>query len=494
MTVDSMYSISVTSKFKLFYEDVEEGEDPNDMLTRLEAEAKLKSKTKPDKSEKKKPGKDIPKKPDSKENASTRIEKPADKKGKRPEKKDGEKPPRFANRQNRDGESGQRDDMEGEQRENSGPPRGRGGYRGDRGGNRGGYRGRGGGFRGGRDGQGQRPPNGHGPSDEWSVQNYENQSDSWGGPVNENDSEKRNEERSYRGGGRGGQGGFGRGGGYSGFSGRGGGGFRGGRGGQRGGYRNAGREYERHSGSYKTGVKPIDKRDGAGAHNWGTMKDELDVSTNEGTEGQTVEWTNKEVVAPAGVQPEAADEQAAAVPVVEEGVEEDAATAPETSAPITMTLDEYRAQQAKKKLELHESLKISKIDDATRKINDGQDAFKNMVRYQKERLMDDDEEEEEEEDEDEEDEDPHRSKQIVIDVRFSDAPRRGGRFTGERGGRGRGGGNDRGRGSGGFRGGRGGNFRGGYDRAETRPFSSERPRSQQAQIRLNDENDFPSLK
>lgn len=29
------------------------------------------------------------------------------------------------------------------------------------------------------------------------------------------------------------------------------------------------REYERHSGSDKTGVKAVEKRDGFGAHNWG---------------------------------------------------------------------------------------------------------------------------------------------------------------------------------------------------------------------------------
>lgn len=36
------------------------------------------------------------------------------------------------------------------------------------------------------------------------------------------------------------------------------------------------REFDRQSGSDKTGVKAIDKRDGAGAHNWGTHKQDID--------------------------------------------------------------------------------------------------------------------------------------------------------------------------------------------------------------------------
>lgn len=36
------------------------------------------------------------------------------------------------------------------------------------------------------------------------------------------------------------------------------------------------REFDRHSASEKTGVKAIDKRDGAGAHNWGTHKQDID--------------------------------------------------------------------------------------------------------------------------------------------------------------------------------------------------------------------------
>lgn len=36
------------------------------------------------------------------------------------------------------------------------------------------------------------------------------------------------------------------------------------------------REFDRQSGSDKTGVKAVDKRDGAGAHNWGSHKQDVD--------------------------------------------------------------------------------------------------------------------------------------------------------------------------------------------------------------------------
>lgn len=36
------------------------------------------------------------------------------------------------------------------------------------------------------------------------------------------------------------------------------------------------REFDRQSGSDKTGVKAVDKRDGAGAHNWGSHKQDLE--------------------------------------------------------------------------------------------------------------------------------------------------------------------------------------------------------------------------
>lgn len=67
-------------------------------------------------------------------------------------------------------------------------------------------------------------------------------------------------------------------------------GFRGGRGAYRGagmgrgGGRGRGgvqdtrgkREFDRLSGSDKSGVKPVEKREGSGAHNWGSVQDEIE--------------------------------------------------------------------------------------------------------------------------------------------------------------------------------------------------------------------------
>ena len=60
--------------------------------------------------------------------------------------------------------------------------------------------------------------------------------------------------------------------------GRGGSGGAGGTGGRgRGGFDRFGkRDFDRHSGSDKSGVKAVDKRDGQGSHNWGNFKDDIE--------------------------------------------------------------------------------------------------------------------------------------------------------------------------------------------------------------------------
>merc|ERR1711879_747526 len=76
-------------------------------------------------------------------------------------------------------------------------------------------------------------------------------------------------------------------------------GGRGGRGGKR--------DFDRKSGDDKTGVKPVDKKDGNGSHNWGTFEDEIkaeddkanvsasdespaeDTEQKEKTEGEVIE-------------------------------------------------------------------------------------------------------------------------------------------------------------------------------------------------------------
>ncbi|XP_077463234.1 SERPINE1 mRNA-binding protein 1 isoform X2 [Stigmatopora argus] len=139
------------------------------------------------------------------------------------------------------------------------------------------------------------------------------------------------------------------------FRGRGGGrGFRGGRGrglGRTDGFDSRGkREFDRHSGSDRSGLKGEEKRGGSGSHNWGTVKDdinELDQSnvTEEPTEGEehpTADSENKE---------NEAEE------VKEEG-------------PKEMTLDEWKAMQDKER---------AKVEFNIRKANEGADWNKGFV-------------------------------------------------------------------------------------------------------------------
>lgn len=78
--------------------------------------------------------------------------------------------------------------------------------------------------------------------------------------------------------------------------GRGRGGFPGrGRGGPRGGFGGRGkREFDRHSGSDKTGIKPIEKKDGFGSHNWG---DQIEAQLN-AVEESPADTTVREEVTP----------------------------------------------------------------------------------------------------------------------------------------------------------------------------------------------------
>ncbi|KAJ8390431.1 hypothetical protein AAFF_G00103660 [Aldrovandia affinis] len=133
---------------------------------------------------------------------------------------------------------------------------------------------------------------------------------------------------------------------------RGRGGGRGGRGGSRGrgmgrsdGFDSRGkREFDRHSGSDKSSLKPEEKRGGSGSHNWGTVKDEmseLDQSnvteeTPEGEEHPPADSENKENE-------------------VEEVKEE---------GPKEMTLDEWKAVQDKER---------AKVEFNIRKANEGTD-------------------------------------------------------------------------------------------------------------------------
>lgn len=68
-------------------------------------------------------------------------------------------------------------------------------------------------------------------------------------------------------------------------------GERGGRGRGRGrGDMRGKRDFDRQSGSDKSGVKPVEKREGSGPHNWGSVQDEIEgqmePATEEAVEGE----------------------------------------------------------------------------------------------------------------------------------------------------------------------------------------------------------------
>jgi plasminogen activator inhibitor 1 RNA-binding protein len=115
-----------------------------------------------------------------------------------------------------------------------------------------------------RDNAAEKPPRFRQQQNENDAQRRPPRADNWEQQPAKTDSEFR-PERTERGGDDfHGRGGFVR-------RGRGG---RGGGGSNEGGFDRFGkREFERHSGSDRTGLKPVEKREGGGAHNWGTIAD-----------------------------------------------------------------------------------------------------------------------------------------------------------------------------------------------------------------------------
>ena len=144
----------------------------------------------------------------------------------------------------------------------------------------------------------------------------------------------------------------------NGFGGRG--GRRGGPGSGQGGTRFSGkRDFNRHSGSDKTGIKATEKREGAGAHNWGkatdneyttTPDDEL-VNGEQTTETMPAE--NAEVVEATSIGDE-----------TKIGTE---AEEPKNDEPQLKTLDEYKREREEKRIATQFN---------TRKANEGEDKSK----------------------------------------------------------------------------------------------------------------------
>ncbi|XP_012278169.1 plasminogen activator inhibitor 1 RNA-binding protein isoform X2 [Orussus abietinus] len=244
----------------------------------------------------------------------------------------------------------------------------------------------------------------------------------------------------------------------------------------RGGFDNRGkREFDRQSGSDKTGIKPVDKKDGAGSHNWGTHNDEIEESLNQDNQ----DWANE--------KPEGGE----APPAPAEGKEGETAPAettaeekPAEEESRVLTLDEWRALQNNR----------AKPQYNLRKAGEGED----LSRWKKMYALEKKKEGAEEEDEEEEDYDvaaeyPQRvgrQKRVLdIEFQFSDS-RRGSGGRGSRGGRG-------GRGeranSRGF--GNRGPPREGDPRATPSAVQTEQrsPRGRQNAPKVDDEHDFPSL-
>ncbi|XP_061634862.1 SERPINE1 mRNA binding protein 1a isoform X1 [Phyllopteryx taeniolatus] len=209
--------------------------------------------------------------------------------------------------------------------------------------------------------------------------------------------------------------------------GRGGGrGFRGGRGrgmGRSDGFDSRGkREFDRHSGSDRSGLKGEEKRGGSGSHNWGTVKDELNELDQSNV---TEENTEGEEHPPADSENKRENE-------VEEVKEE---------GPKEMTLDEWKAMQDKER---------AKVEFNIRKANEGADWNKGFVLHKSKAAGKKDELIDPEPFEPKMEEEPHFRKPAnditsQLEINFGDlgrpgrgrgGPRGGG---GGRGGRGRGG-------------------------------------------------------
>ncbi|XP_072943879.1 intracellular hyaluronan-binding protein 4.S-like [Epargyreus clarus] len=211
------------------------------------------------------------------------------------------------------------------------------------------------------------------------------------------------------------------------------------------------REFDRRSGSDKTGVKPVDKREGGGPHNWGTLKDEWDEMNKTGSEGDVAEEKAAPDVAAAGdgQQPEAER------------------VAPTEEEPRELTLDEYKALRNAQRMAPQYNL---------RKAGEGEDLsqWKNLVMLEKKKEGGEDDESDEEYDMADYPQRVGRQKRVLgIEFTFSDTARRGGA-----GARGRG----RGRGRGGPR-----------AREEPPPEERPAPRSPAAPPKVDDSKDFPSL-
>ncbi|XP_063928398.1 SERPINE1 mRNA-binding protein 1 isoform X3 [Zophobas morio] len=228
------------------------------------------------------------------------------------------------------------------------------------------------------------------------------------------------------------------------------------------------REFDRQSGSDKThgyrGVKPIDKRDGAGAHNWGSHKDVIEEADKTNDAEQS--WNEND-------RPETNI-------TVETKEEVENNETPVEEEPKELTLDEWKAQRAGR----------MKPQYNIRKAGEGEDPSQWKKMYELRKKENETESEEEEYDATEYPQRVGRQKHVLdIDIQFNDNRRGGGRGRGQRSGI-RGGNRTNQRGAGGNGGGGPGIER--PERRYREEPADERPENRRAP-KVDDERDFPSL-
>ncbi|XP_017774220.1 PREDICTED: plasminogen activator inhibitor 1 RNA-binding protein-like isoform X2 [Nicrophorus vespilloides] len=246
------------------------------------------------------------------------------------------------------------------------------------------------------------------------------------------------------------------------------------------------REFERQSGSDKTGVKPIDKRDGGGAHNWGSHKDVIEeADANKSTETEQVWSENEKAETSINAEQKETENETENVPVEEE--------------PKELTLDEWKAQRAGRQKPTYNLRKAGEGEDPSQ--------WKKMYELSKKKDGEEEETDDEEYDTSEYPQRVGRQKRVVgIDFHFSDSRRGGaGRGRGARAGRGarnnrEGGGGGRGQAAAAAAGGGGGGpsggekpVQGGGNRYRPEETGDVNKVDAKHAPKVDDERDFPSL-
>ncbi|GFS39131.1 HABP4_PAI-RBP1 domain-containing protein [Nephila pilipes] len=264
------------------------------------------------------------------------------------------------------------------------------------------------------------------------------------------------------------------------------------------------REFDRHSGSDKSGMRAVEKRDGAGSNNWGDMKNEFNPRKKESDST----WIDDEFDASGDKQNDSTWNESLAVSNISSSGKDDATgeksgddlltehVESKENLPVSeerteesireMTLDEWKREQEAKRA-------VPKYN--LRKPGEGEDGNRWKKLYVlKKKVKEEDDEEDDDDDDTDEDEYARRGRQrqlVDIQINFNDSRRGRGRGRGTRGIGPR---NDRGSTS--------GKDINREDRRETvtapggrsyRGSMKINKSGQQSAPRVDDWNDFPSL-